>query len=213
MIKNLGWAVSVCNRAAGRRAAWEAPPPLALVKEAEALLKDQGLWHYVEAKLAGGHPLPRMAANGDPAAFEKLFRGMSMHDVDGWFEGVTSGKSVNAETMTDAFIQRAGGEPGVVLASHLQIGTPVVWAEARVRVVQTVTGQPVIPRGLMRGEGAAVEIVGGTGRCHQETISRSGWRVVGGWKVPGGPNRIPVRPAGATVQKASIGLPTQKPKV
>jgi hypothetical protein len=197
----------------GRHPAWEAPPPLARVQGAKALLLSLGLWDYTEAKLAGGHPLPRMAANGDPAAFEKLFSGMSMHDVDGWWDGVTSGTSVNAGSMTDAFIQRAGGEPGVVLASHLQIDTPVVWAEARVRVVQTATGQPVIPRGLMRGEGAAVEIVGTTGRCHQETIRRSDWRVVGGWKVAGGPNRMHVRPAGAVAQTANIGLPTQKPKV
>jgi hypothetical protein len=30
------------------------------------------------------------------------------------------GKAVNASTMTDAFVQRAGGEPGVVLASTQQ---------------------------------------------------------------------------------------------
>lgn len=209
--RNVAWAASVIDRAAGRHPAWEAAPPLALVEEAKAVLRAGGLWDYAEARLAGGHPLPRMATGGDPVLFETRFRASSVHDVDGWWDGVVSGKSVNATTATDAFVQRAGGEPGVVLAQHLRIDSPKVLAEARVRVVQTTTWQVVIPRAVSHGDDAPVEIVGG-GTCHRETIRRSGWRIVGGWKVSGGTNRIADR-AGAAAQKADSKLPEKKPAI
>lgn len=210
--RNIAWAASVLDRAAGRHPAWEAAPPLAIVEEATAVLRAEGLWDYAEAILAGGHQLPRMATGGDPTVFESDFRFSAGHDVDGWWNGVVSGKPVSAGTMSDAFVQRAGGEPGVVLAQHLRVDTPMVVAESRVRVVQATTWQTIIPRGLLHGDDAPVEIVGGGGTCHRETIRRSGWRIVGGWKVGGGANRIADR-AGAAAQKADSKLPEKKPAI
>jgi hypothetical protein len=209
--RTIAWAVSVLDRAAGRHPAWEAPPPLVIVEEAEALLRNLGLWDYTEAILAGNLPLPRMTSLGDPATFETRFRHLVMHDVRGWWSGVVSGKPVNAGSMTAAFVQRAGGEPNVVLVPRLQIDAPRVSSEARVRVVDAATWQVVIPRGVMRGENSAVEIVGGEGHVHQETIRRSAWRVVGGWKTPNGPNRVAPPPADTGAQKAGCKLP--KPKL
>jgi hypothetical protein len=209
MIKNIAWAVSVIDRAAGRRPGWEAPPPLALVEEAKALLQNLELWDYAEAMLAGDLPLPRLTSAGDPSVFEARFRYLAMFDVRGWWSGVVSGKSVNASTMTAAFVQRAGGQPGVGLATRLRIDAPRVSAEGRVRIVEAATWQVIVPRALVRGEDSPVEIVGGAGSLHQETIQRSDWRIVGGWKAPNGPNRI----APPADDAAQLMLPELKPKI
>jgi len=209
--KSCAWATSVLNRAAGYHPTREAAPPLALAEEATAVLRTRGLWDYAEARLAGGHPLPMMATGGDPTVFETDFQFSAGHDVDRWWGGVVSGKPVSAGVMSDAFVQRAGGEPGVVLAQHLRVDTPMVAAESRVRIVQTATWQPIIPRAVLRGDNALIEIVGG-GACHRETIRRSGWRIVGGWKVAGGTTRIADR-AGAAAQKADLQLREQKPAI
>jgi hypothetical protein len=126
------------------------------------------------------------------------------YDVDGWWGGTVSGKIVVVPAgIGDAFVQRAGGEPGVTLPDHLRAEKAVVAAEARVRVVQKSTGQPVVPRAIARADHEPVEVVGGGGWVHRLTIERSTWEIVGGWtKVGAGSGRASAPPVGTNEQQS-----------
>jgi hypothetical protein len=114
--KSAAWAVRALGRAAGHCPATEAPPPPAIVAEATALLQSS---------------LPRPAIHEDPAQFETRMLAKMTYDVDGWWAGTVSGKTVVVPRgISDAFVQRAGGDPGVILADHLRAAKAVVAAEA-----------------------------------------------------------------------------------
>jgi hypothetical protein len=210
--KHCGWAVGALDRAAGRRPAGEAPPPPYIVTAAVMHLSAHGVLHYCEALLAAGRLLPRMAAGSDPDVFEATLRRLAAHDVDGWWSGVVSGKGVTvSKVITDAFVQRAGGDPNVVLPVEARAPKPIVAAEGRVRIVEEATGQPIVQQAIARDDDAPVEIVGGAGSVHRETIKLSKWEVVGGWGRAGGaPPRSNTRPAGPVGAAARLGLPTTR---
>ena len=109
--KSAAWAVRALGRAAGHCPATEAPPPPAIVAEATALLQSSGLLDYCHAILAAGQSLPRPAIHEDPAQFETRMLAKMTYDVDGWWAGTVSGKTVVVPRgISDAFVQRAGGD-------------------------------------------------------------------------------------------------------
>ena len=210
--RSCGWAVRVLDRAAGHHAAWEAPPRPYVVTEAELFLAARGHLHYLECLLAAGRALPRPAPGSDPAAFEALLCRLEEHDVDGWWAGVVSGKPVTVSTsITAAFVQRAGGEPGVELPGHGRVVQPIVAAEGRVRIVEQATWQPIVQRAVAGAADEPLNIFGDVGRVHRETIRLSRWLIVGGWDRPaGGPPRRANRPAGPFGAAAALIPPTAK---
>lgn len=193
------WAVWVVAEASGeyRQGLLRS---VVIVDRARRVLEREGVLDYVDALRIAGHRLTRMAKGGDPAVFEAWLKSQAKHDIDGWWAAVRTGKAVRVPAgVTDAFIQRGGGQPGIVIKDQPE--QPIVDAEGRMRVVQISTGQPVIPRVTVRGS-APVEIEGG-GRCSHETIDFSKWRLAGGWWRAGAPPRVQNgEPAGGDGQKA-----------
>lgn len=210
--RSCGWAVDVLNRAAGHHAAWEAPPPPYVVTEAQLFLASRGRLDYLECLLAAGRALPRPAPGNGPAEFEALLRRLEEHDVDGWWAGVVSGKCVTVpKPITDAFVQRAGGKPGVEVPGHRRVVQPIMAAEGRVRIVEQATWQPIVPRAVAGDADEPLKIFGDVGRVHRETIRLSRWLIVGGWDRPvGGPPRGMNRPAGPIGAAATLIPPTAK---
>jgi len=179
-------AARILNSAAGFRLAAQAAPSARLVLEATAIMEAVGLMDYCRAVLDSGASLVRAGGNETPEAYKLRLAHRADHDVDGWWRGVVSSKPQKVRPgITQAFIQRAGGTPGIEVPASARADRPVVDAEGRLRVLERATGQPVIPRVIRHGRANPLLRVDGTADdfVHVLTIEQSAWQLVGGWHI------------------------------